>query len=255
MTNMTDATSSTIDYLVRTLQLNPALQGEEIIRSRMEMLGLTNLTPVKDAAVSDGVRDRRECMDLLKDARASFWTLSTEELTSRLAELEQMDFPDIRLAARRLETVLQHREEVSRIFEGSDRVYVDSIKRVLTASRGEANAAKQDALATFNGWSSRRKGRRALKRLKGELPEVYQLDRDWLEMAYSHSRTSWLKGDIPIPRLLGRMTKRTRSVIWLSLLIAIALSPVLPAASAVYIWCWALFGLVRIVWRLVVRSR
>jgi len=176
-----------IDHMARLLQMNPIHQGEEIIRARIEALGLAKKAEgARPAPVEEQRVDRRKMLDALESVRSQFWTLPIDALNAQLNALNGQGFVDLEAAINRLRVVAAHRTRFPALAEkpGFDGELFSSLKEVLIRSPRDTAVVREQVLSTFRNRSRRKQGRQMVALLKIEMPAVYDLEADWFNALY-----------------------------------------------------------------------
>jgi hypothetical protein len=179
-----EAQQRTIQYLIRLVQMNPAVDGEGIIRARSTALGLVQT----DAALpqqngSDYKERRRKLLEDLEAIRTGFWTLPLDELQSKLSQLDAHEFADLEPAIAQLKVVAAHRGRFPKLSEHKDfdEQFFSLLKNVLVRSPRETAVLREQVLSMFRDRHGRKKGRRMIALLKKEMRPLYELEADWFE--------------------------------------------------------------------------
>lgn len=169
-------------YLYRLLQLNPLDKADEIIALRSGYLQLGRPC-VAEEVLEDREAKRSEAQDAINAVRSRFWSFGLTRLHSHLAAIDVREFPDLQYALQRLQVVADCRERIPLLTEHPDfdRRVFSVFKRVLVLSPREAAHAKEDALRSLQSSERRRAVYRMVKLIERELPELYELERDWLD--------------------------------------------------------------------------
>lgn len=175
-----------IDYMVRVLQMNPVQQCEEIISARSSELGQPNIADAARLEAAKAKSDRQSVLARLDELRGEFWSLPLETLQGRIAQLDTHGYADVAAAVARLRVVAAHREEFPKLSAklGIDRYFADSLKDILTKPPREVATMREHELASLNDGAQRKLGRRFVKLVKRQMPEIYKLEVDWFESIY-----------------------------------------------------------------------
>lgn len=178
------ARQQAIDYMVRLLQMNPIQEGEEIVRARMKALGLAKPTEVAQSApVEVQQADRRKVLAELEAVRSQFWSMSIDELKTKLSALDSQGFGDLDVAIGRLRVVANRRAQFPALASkrGFDGEFFSALKEVLIRSPRDTAILREKVLSTFRNRSRRKSGRQMVALLKTEMPAIYQLEADWFD--------------------------------------------------------------------------
>ena len=169
-------------YLTRTLQMNPLYEGKEIIALRGRALGLKRQQAPSVSKPDTGER-RASALRKLEEVRRASWTASPDSLLSSLRSLDVDDLPDLRTAARRLEVLARNRPLIppltaNKAFDGQ---FFDALKDILAGSPRETAVIREQVVASFRSGKLHKRGRRMVKLIQRELPEIYALEADWFD--------------------------------------------------------------------------
>jgi hypothetical protein len=216
-----------IDHMARLLQMNPIHQGEEIIRARIEALGLAKKAEgARPAPVEEQRVDRRKMLDALESVRSQFWTLPIDVLNAQLNALDGQGFVDLEAAIKRLRVVAAHRTRFPALAEkpGFDGDLFSSLKEVLIRSPRDTAVVREQVLSTFRNRSRRKQGRQMVALLKSEMPAVYDLEADWFNTLYRQKAQFskvYLTSARPAFAVTGSESnlRKYRWVIWITLII------------------------------------
>jgi hypothetical protein len=173
-----------IDYVARLLQMNPIHQGGDIVRARNEFLSLRKaVSDLRPMVANERGVDRRQLVEQLESIRARFWSAPEDELTKELSALRGHNFVDLEIAVSRLQLVAAYRPELSALGAkgGHDASFVSALEEILTRAPRDTMAVREQLLTTFDSRAQRKSGRRILKRLRTQMPAVYDLDADWFD--------------------------------------------------------------------------
>jgi len=173
-----------IDYLSRLLQMNPVSQGEEIIALRTKAFHRQAKKSSPTIAMPEAVFDKRRLLlEKLEAVRTNFWQLPLPLLQHELSQLDATEFPDVHATVKRLHTVANHREgfPVLAQMRGFDGDLFSAIKKVLVAPARETAILREQVLSSFQKRARNKKGRRMVRLLEKEMPEVYRLETGWFD--------------------------------------------------------------------------
>lgn len=173
-------------YLTRMLQKNPAEESGSIIRARSRALGLAKKTKEQTTSVidpSERQRQREFLLERVAKIRQNIWNTKPEPLNQEFAKLNAENFPDIQATVNRLKTILNHRNQLPALsqhpdFDGD---FFSVFKQVLSSPPREIAVLKEQVLVSFGKGKMRRRGKKMIKLMKQELPEVYSLEATWLD--------------------------------------------------------------------------
>lgn len=184
------APNKTGRYLSKILKINPVYDAEGIIQLRSHALGLQKLSKRSETAATDSAPSPADQENLrniaagkLENIRGRCWQAAPETLLKELGSLPIEQFPDLQLARDRLVAVAQHRSQLPALtshkhFDGE---FFSVLKQVLAGSPRETNVLREQVLASFRSGKLRKRGRRMIKLLKKQMPELYSIEADWLD--------------------------------------------------------------------------
>lgn len=179
-------------YLQSVFALNPLEHADEIARRRRERRGL----PVRQVAAAELVHEAREwAAGEITALRAEFTSLSAEALAHRLSDARLAAFPDVALACARLRTYAECKPRLAELEQRGaiDMAFARLLELLIVLPTGPASRLRQDllrGLPTTNDTLranehgiviQARVARRAALRIARAAPQVYALEREWLE--------------------------------------------------------------------------
>lgn len=169
------------EYLASVLRLNPMFQADEILAARDRFLGRSE--PV--AAPSGWeLQEQRDVLQTQIDSlRQRFWSTPPNELLETLESLQADQFPDLQMAAERLQAAFRCRSQFFPIAQHDtcDSELFDVLKQIAVAAPRDAGRTKQEFFLRI---STNRKlhssCRKMIETLRHDFSEVYQLESEWL---------------------------------------------------------------------------
>lgn len=169
------------DYLAQALRMNPLEQAADVIRLRNRFLGVADAS---SATRGPDPQDLRGKMARRIEAiREHFWTVDLKRLRRELASLKVDALPDLRMAADRLQAVMEFRSEFPRL-AGHPNVELElfnDYKRAVTLTRREAAAIKTAVLDRLRSRDRIKRYQKMVRMMRREFPELYELEEDWLQ--------------------------------------------------------------------------
>jgi len=179
--NSDDKRQRTVFYLKRSLQLNPLYESEKILRHRSRALGLTKSKsmPTRSNLAAKRNRLQKEIIAI----RADCWNQPVEPLLARLEELSLENQPDLQRTAVRLRVILTNRKKLPELAQHKhfDEKFLSCFKQILTLPPCELAIPREQVVASFRNRKLRRRGMKMLQLLECEVPELCQLEQDWLD--------------------------------------------------------------------------
>lgn len=210
-------------YLRTVLQMNPLQHAEEILALRNRYRGIK---PPTAHGVSDVETQklRQQAVDGLEWIREKFWVERLTVLLTLLDELPLKPFPDLRQAAQRLKVLAAWREEFPRLLEATslDPDLYSRLQRILVESPLVAGPLKEDIQEALSKGAQRKWILGWLSSVKREMPEVYNLERDWFDLLRRERASRWARR--PLERFRLSMLSLLPKLIILGGLIAALLS-------------------------------
>lgn len=171
------------EYLASVLPLNPIFQAEEILAARDRFLGRTSSAGA--SSESWQLHEQREALQKKIDQlREQFWTTKPKDLREGLEGLSVDPFPDLKLATERLQAAFRVRIEFPKILQNKhcDQELFDKLKEIAVAAPREAGRAKQAFfLRSSSSTKLHNRCRTMIKMLRSEFPDVFELEREWLQ--------------------------------------------------------------------------
>jgi hypothetical protein len=177
----TDAERS--QYLAQVLRQNPLRNAPDILEARNRFRGVTANGATANSGV-DLYERREEAARAIAELREEFWSLDLNTLSRRLKGLELGKFPDLQNAARRMSVVAGIRAKLPKLTADSnfDGAFFSHLKSIWVVSPRDAAPIKDQVMRDFEKPAKLRKAQAMIGMLENELPEVYALDEDWLDM-------------------------------------------------------------------------
>lgn len=175
------------EYLASVLLLNPIFQADEILAARDRFLGRESQADASQE-IWQLQEQREELQTQIDSLRENFWTTKPKELRETLERLKVQQFPDLALAAERLRAAFRVRSEFPTLLQHKhcDQELFEKLKEIAVAAPREAGRTKQAFfLRTSANLKLHRRCRAMIKTLRKEFPELFQLEREWLQQIES----------------------------------------------------------------------
>lgn len=175
------------EYLASVLLLNPIFQADEILAARDRFLGRESQGDASQE-IWQLQEQREELQTQIDLVRENFWTMKPKELRAALEDLKVDQFPDLSLAAERLQAAFRVRSEFPTLSQHKhcDQELFEKLKEIAVAAPREAGRTKQAFfLRTSANLKLHRRCRAMIKTLRKEFPELFQLEREWLQQIES----------------------------------------------------------------------
>lgn len=171
-------------YLRSALELDPASQAGRILELRRAHRSASSGAPQAPGHVhAQRVQRTRESAErLLVAAGHAFWDEDFDP-SEALAPLGSEDFPDLARLHGRLRRVAEHRDQVlaAQELEGMDPDFFEALCLILVAPEAERVEHRRLTLAAMGARRLRLLGQRSAKVLHRRAPEVYALEKLWLD--------------------------------------------------------------------------
>lgn len=197
MSTSEDTSSNRLRYLTDVLAYDPATHADQILQLRRNYHGLTANAPTPADAVTEVVRTQRsQTLADVERLRENFWTMTTEELTTALAQIDATPFPDLQRVVERLTLLARHRPAMARLpgLKGFNEPLFSALKRILVSPGRVAEGIRlrhQREMEEELEWGATQRMIRVLQR---EVPEIYALEKLWLERLYRSHITAYQIG-------------------------------------------------------------
>ncbi len=173
-------------YLRSTLELDPANQAGRILelrRAHRNSRPESGAPRTPDHVHAQRVQRTRESAErLLIAAGRAFWD-EDFDADDALSPLGSEDFPDLARLHQRLRRVAGHRDQVLAAGElnGVDPNFFEALCLILVAPEAERVEHRRLTLSAMGARRLRLLGQRSAKALHRHAPEVYALEKPWLD--------------------------------------------------------------------------
>lgn len=172
-----------IAYLVDVLKMNPLLKAEEILNRRNRFLGTPSAAATLQSSATEFYEQREQASRTIARLRSEFWKLDLKVLVKTLRGLDVKQYPDLQIATARLQVLARHRADLPALSEhrSFDGAFFTKLKIILVSSPRDAAPIKDQVMRSFEKPNRLRQAQPMVKLLRSELPDVYDLEADWLE--------------------------------------------------------------------------
>ncbi len=185
-----------VAYVTKALRQNPFEQSASIVRRRNRLLGLLPREQKTQAQpdTASPLEARKRLQAEIDRVRKAIWKDPIPELSRALAALDTDRFPDLGSSVRRLQTIVGHRDRFPGLtahkdFDGD---FFEVFREVLAASPRESAMLKEKVLVRFGKRRLRKKGTRMIRLIQRELPQLYELESDWLGTLTRRRPRQWV---------------------------------------------------------------
>lgn len=191
-----------IEYARRLLQMNPLDQPVEILALRRDFLNpeTDSAAPLSESISFD---DRREQTIKNIDAlRKGLWTQDRQALRAQIDKIDISELPDLAVSLSRLKAVSEHLESFQKLeehpacfpqfYEQFCTLVSASPQRVVKQRSEFLNASRKGA--TDPRYRSPKEYYRIAKVIRGEMPELYALEKPWLEQIITRRKSGNIFG-------------------------------------------------------------
>lgn len=211
--------------------MNPLQRAEEILALRNRYRRMK--TPTARTVTEVDARElRQQAVDGLQQVREQFWEERLTVLLTLLDELPLKPFPDLRQAAQRLKVLAAWREEFPRLLEATslDPDLYGRMQRILVDSPREAGPLKEDIQEALSNGTQRKWILGWLSAVRRELPEVYNLEREWFDLLRRERASRWARRPLDQGQSAGPSPTR---YLWFlfPVLMSVALAIMKPSSS------------------------
>ena len=185
---MTKLTESQRQYLKEVLRLNPVYQSEEAHLARVELLEAESYDRrSKRQLASREYADRRaSARKKIADLREKIWKSSIEELEPEVNLLDFSEFPEYEQDATTFRVILQARERIPELISHKqfDADFLECVKQSLVTGPVQRAEIEERVRASFSNNRLKRDAKGMVGLIKTELPELYELRKDWFDTMF-----------------------------------------------------------------------
>ncbi|WP_417387909.1 hypothetical protein [Gimesia sp.] len=186
------------EYLSQVLQMNPLEQPAEILNRRKQFLQPQSVSRSSLSSNASDRHNRADASGQINSLRKHFWSIKTEMIEQQLNEISISDYPELTFAIGRLRKIAALRESFTRLqhrCEGHERFYEQFCKLVISspaeAERLRSTSYAQPEATLFDVELVSPEEERKLARIvQQEFPELYALEKDWLNQLAATSKKS-----------------------------------------------------------------
>ena len=176
-------TESQRQYLKDVLRLNPVYQSEEIHLARVEQLQTDSYDQrSKRQLASREYADRRAIVrKKIGEIRETIWSSPIDELEAEVGNLDITEFPEYEQDANTFRIILQSRNKLSSLasHKDYDADFLECVKQSLVASPPHRAEIEERVRASFSNHRLKRDAKGMVGLIKSEMPDLYQLRKDW----------------------------------------------------------------------------
>jgi hypothetical protein len=100
--------------------------------------------------------------------------------------MDPSSFPDLEAAVGRLAIIAAHRDAMTQLKESSafDETFGSCFEEILVSSPRDVALLKAEIATSFRDKQVRTRGRRSIRLLRRQFPELFDLESDWLNSLY-----------------------------------------------------------------------
>lgn len=157
-------------------------QSDEVLQSRTQLLGLVDERARDNARAQRRAEALQAAREELQAIRATIWCDPLPGLQERLGRVRLGDDPDLRRLAERLQVLIDTRARLPELTQHPDfnGDFFVCFKTILTGTPRESAAMRERVGTSFDDRRLAKKGRRMVKLLRRELPELCEIEGAWL---------------------------------------------------------------------------
>jgi hypothetical protein len=180
------------EYAQAMLRLNPHNSAQQIMEWRARYLGLDNQATTKAGADAQLPRRRQTAAAALAAIRSDFWISPLTQIQSRLDALKLEGMPDLAVSATRLAQVAEARPEFERLCaeRKTNKQFIDALRQIVVLPPAAAGQRKDQQEHELSRWRKRRSAKHTVRFIARNYPQVYRLEREWLDQFASARRSA-----------------------------------------------------------------
>ncbi len=169
-------------YVAHCLRLNPMWETDQILATRAEAHGATEEFQSPYQRAAEEAERKTALRDRVYKLRDNVWKSPLDKLRNELADLSLEGESDLQAIAGRLRVIANARTQLPALTQDKrfDGDFFDCFKQVLSGGPRESAAMRERVAASFQDKALGRRGIRMIKLLQREVPELYELESDWL---------------------------------------------------------------------------
>lgn len=174
---MSASSKQKLKYAWRALQLNPALQADQVVRQRLIGLGL-----VEESTLSGGTNEQRlQIRQQLDQLRERFWVTHPEHLMEMLDELNVKPYPELKVSVARIRKLCQVKPLVEKLSmrKKKDVNFINTFKRIFLLPPREAGKVKERYLRKLATNPAIEMVQRTVLTIQKKYPQLYDVESDW----------------------------------------------------------------------------
>lgn len=187
------------DYARRLLQMNPLEQPSEILALRREFLKPESHSIEQSVSFVDRKEQTIKNIDAL---RKGMWSLDSQTLRKQLDSIDLSELPDLAVSLSRLKAVSDCRDSFQKLqdhpacfpqfYEQFCTLVSASPQRIVKQRAEYLNASRKGA--TDPRYRKPKEYYRIAKVIRREMPELYALEKPWLEQIISRRQSENIFG-------------------------------------------------------------
>lgn len=166
-----------LKYAWRALQLNPAMQGEQIVKQRLIALGL-----VEESTLSRGSTEQRvQIRQQLDELRDKFWVTHPEYLVEQLDGLNVAPYPELKVSVARMRKLCEVKPLVEKLSmrKKKDINFINTFKRIFLLPPREAGKVKERYLRNLATNQAIDMVQSTVRTIQEKYPQLYEVESDW----------------------------------------------------------------------------
>lgn len=206
-------------YVAHCLRLNPMWEAEAVLAARADAHGISADERSPHHRAAEEARRKTELRDRVYRLRDGVWTQPLDRLRRDLADLSLDGEPELQALAAKLRTIANNRAQLPALTQDKrfDGDFFDCFKQVLAGGPRESAAMREQVVSSFQDKVLRRRGMRMLKLMRREVPELCELEKDWL-------RSLGVKPKSIVP---AKKEKEGNGCLWLFVIYVVAKAAIL----------------------------
>jgi len=166
-----------LKYAWRALQLNPAMQGNQIVKQRLIALGL-----VEESSLSGGSSEQRlQIRQQLDQLREKFWVTHPDQLIKLLDGLNVTPYPELKVSVARMRKLCRVKPLVEKLSmrKKKDINLINTFKRIFLLPPREAGKIKERYLRNLATNQAIDMVQSTVRTIQEKYPELYEVESDW----------------------------------------------------------------------------
>lgn len=166
-----------LKYAWRALQLNPAMQGDQIVKQRLIALGLVEENTLARGSSEQRVQIRQQ-LDQLRD---KFWVTPPEHLLELLDGLNVAPYPELKVSVARMRKLCRVKPLVEKlsIRKKKDINFINTFKRIFLLPPREAGKIKERYLRNLATNQAIDMVQSTVRTIQEKYPQLYEVESDW----------------------------------------------------------------------------